>query len=367
MWRNWYTRMLQEHIRAILWRFESSHAHEIICPDGGIGIRASLRNWFPQGIGGSSPLLGTMKNIIIEKNNSNQRIDKFLVKEFFSYTRGEIVRNIKAGSVLVNNKKTKPSYILKKGDELEINLENKKTGVVSNKKIKFEIIYKDKDIIVINKPAGLQVHPGRKKETDTLVNGLISKFSEIKNVGDDPENRPGIVHRLDKDTSGVMIVARNQEVFFELKNKFKNREVSKKYLSVVHGKLENKTGIIEKPIARAGNYKKQVIAGGKTRTKIRSAVTEYRVVKEFGDYSLVEVVPKTGRTHQIRVHLTSIGHPIVGDKKYALKSISEIKAIRRQLLHAESIEFELKGKKYEFGAPPPKDFLDFLAGLTKAE
>lgn len=307
-----------------------------------------------------------MKKIIIQKNNSGIRIDKFLKEEVFfndKITRGEIIRQIKIGNILLNGKKIKPSYILKIGDEVIINIPKKNTELVPNKNIKLEIIFQDKNFIIINKPAGMQVHPSNKNETDTLVNGLICKFPEIKTVGDDPKIRPGIVHRLDKDTSGVMVIARNQEAFNKLKDKFKNREITKTYWALVYGKLENKSGIINKPIARAGNYKKQTIASAKTKTKIRPAVTEYKILKEFENYSLIEAIPKTGRMHQIRIHLASIGHPVIGDEKYILKNISANENTVRQMLHAKNIEFKLNGKKYKFEAELPADFSGLINSL----
>lgn len=306
-----------------------------------------------------------MIKIIINKENSSGRIDKFLAKEFFSYTRGEIIRNIKSGNVLVNDKKIKPSYALKEKDELKINISLRTKVLKPNSKVEFEIIYEDKNIIVINKPAGLQVHPSHAEKMNTLVNGLVSKFPETKNVGDDPSLRPGIVHRLDKDTSGVMVIARNQKTFNELKKLFQDREVKKEYLGVVFGKLKNKKGTIEKPIARSVDYRKQIISNAKTKTKIRPAVTEYEVLKEYDNYSLLKVVPKTGRMHQIRIHLSALGHPVVGDHKYEHKNNSPPPQVRRQFLHAHSLKFSLSKKKYSFTSEIPKDFLDFLAKLTE--
>ena len=306
-----------------------------------------------------------MKKIIITKNNSGERTDRFLTREFFSYTRGEIIRNIKNGNVLVNGKETKPSHALKENDIVEINIPEKAVGIIANENVKFEIVFENEDFIVINKPAGVQVHPSAKKEQDTLVNGLLFKFPEISTVGDAPEIRPGIVHRLDKDTSGVMLVARNEKTFEKLKKKFKNHEIQKTYWAIAHGRLENKKGIIDKPLARARNYKKQTIANAKTQTKVREALTEYEVLKEIGDYSLIELKPKTGRTHQIRIHLSSLRHPIAGDEKYCLKNIKsnrdiKLPACNRHLLHAKEIKFSLNGKNFEFEASLPNDFLRFL-------
>lgn len=289
-------------------------------------------------------------------------------------TRGEIIRHINSGKVLVNGGRTKPSHMIKKNDEITVDIKKEDKKLIPNKKVKLEIIYSDKNIIVINKPAGLKVHPSTSSrqapENCTLVNGLLFRFPEIKNITDgskDSELRPGIVHRLDRDTSGVMVVARNQAAFDELKKLFQNREVKKEYLAVVFGKFKNKKGVIEKPIARSKSYKKQTIAGARTRTKIRLAVTEYEVLKEYADYSLVAARPKTGRTHQIRVHLSSLGHPIVGDEKYNLKKFKIHAKPDRQLLHAKKIRFSLLGKEYSFQAPLTDDFTKFLEGLIPLE
>ncbi len=330
-----------------------------------------------------------MKTVTVKKVNAGERIDKFLKREFFSLgmTRGEIIKNIKAGSILVNNKKVKPSYKLCPKDKIISNFPASPAGgqflppqrdparavtiskkILPNSKIKIKVIYQDENLIVVDKPAELQVHPDHNEKKNTLVNWLIAKFPEVKDVvytkyipsiydadTNEARLRPGIVHRLDKDTSGVMVVARNQKTFEELKKLFKEHKVEKKYLALVYGILKNKKGVIEKPIARAGTYKKQVIAGRKTKTKIREAVTHYKVFKEFNNYSLLEVTPKTGRMHQIRVHLFSIGHPIVGDKLYKLKNIKSIPA-PRQILHAQSLKFKLFGKNYSFSSLPPADF-----------
>lgn len=332
-----------------------------------------------------------MKDIIVSKINVGERIDRFLKREVFfdeKITRGEIIRNIKSGNVLVhphtktnnkesesiknkNNKKEnfgvgvndktiKPSYILRENDQIEINIPEKKAGIIANKNVKFQIIFENENFVVIDKPAGVQVHPSEKNEADTLVSGLLCKFPEIGTVGDEPENRPGIVHRLDKDTSGIMLVAKNQKTFLELKEKFQKHEIYKTYWAVTHGKLERKKGTIDKSLARSRNYKKQTVANAKTQTTIRPAITEYEVIRETPKYSLVELKPKTGRTHQIRIHLFSIGHPILGDEKYRLKNIKSQEGVLRQLLHAKKIKFSLNGKNFDFEATLPEDFLVFL-------
>lgn len=312
-----------------------------------------------------------MRKIKISAENIGQRIDRFLKKGFFlneEITRGEIIKNIKSGNILLNGKIVKPSYVLKENDKITVELKERAQKLAANRKIKVQIIHQDKNMIVLNKPAGLSVHPVNFEEKETLVNFLLSKFSEIENVNDGSvgsQFRPGIVHRLDKDTSGIMVIARNQKTFDDLKKIFQNREVQKKYVAMVFGKMENKSGIIEKPLARSTGYEKQVIAHKRTKTKIRTAITEYAVLSESPEYSLLSVSPKTGRTHQIRIHLTSIGHPIVGDKLYALKQNSKAKTADRQLLHAKELEFKLFRKKYAFQAEIPEDFQRFLDETVK--
>lgn len=310
-----------------------------------------------------------MKKIIISEESVGGRIDRFLKEEFFlneEITRGEIIKNIKSGNVLLNGKIVKPSYVLRAGDEITVELKEKAQKLATNRKIKVQIIHQDKNMVVLNKPAGLAVHPVSFEENDTLVNFLLSKFPEIENVNDGSvgsQFRPGIVHRLDKDTSGIMVIARNQKTFDALKKIFQDREVSKKYVAWVFGKMEKKVGIIEKPLARSTGYRKQVIAHRKTKTTVRPAITEFRVVREFGANSLLEVSPKTGRTHQIRIHLTSIGHPIVGDKLYTMKVNDKAKTAARQLLHAKELQFTLFRKKYAFQAKEPTDFQEFEDSL----
>jgi 23S rRNA pseudouridine1911/1915/1917 synthase len=234
-----------------------------------------------------------------------------------------------------------------------------------------EIIYKTKDFLIVNKPAGLLVHQikagfkiydSRFKEP-TLVDWLLKNYPEIKAVGDDPKTRPGIVHRLDKDTSGVMIIARNQKTFDYLKKLFQNHEIKKTYLVLIWGKVEPKIGIINKPIGlKAGTVKRTTWLKGVKLT--REAITKYRVLKYSAsnikqEISLVEAEPLTGRTHQIRIHFASIGHPVVGDKLYGKKEMPE--GLTRQFLHAESLEFTaLQGERLKIAADLPKDLDEFL-------
>lgn len=228
-----------------------------------------------------------------------------------------------------------------------------------------KIIFQNKDFIVVDKPAGVAVHRGVNTSEPTLVDFLLEKFPEIKDIGDDPETRPGIVHRLDKETSGVMVVARNLETFEYLKGLFKSRKVEKKYLAVVHGKPKEIEGKIEGEMGRSKkDFRKQALVRGKISVrKERYSLTFYKVKKEFDGMSLLEVRPATGRMHQIRVHLHSIGHPIVGDKKYTFKKFlphrqaGKNPPAPRMMLHAHSISFVgPDGEKYCFESEMPDEF-----------
>lgn len=221
-----------------------------------------------------------------------------------------------------------------------------------------KVIFQNREFIVIDKPAGLAVHPGVGIEEKTLVDFLVEKFPEISNVGDEPGIRPGIVHRLDRDTSGVMIVARNQKMFEYLKNLFKERRVEKKYIALVHEKMKEKEGEIEGEMGRSKkDFRKQSLVRGKVRVrKERYSLTIYKKLKEFDKYSLLEVYPKTGRMHQIRVHLHSIGHPIVGDKKYTFKKYKKLQ-FPGMYLHSASVSFQgADGKQYFFESSLPRIF-----------
>lgn len=233
-----------------------------------------------------------------------------------------------------------------------------------------QIIYEDENFMAVNKPAGLLVHEARSTKhvsadglvprEPTLVDWLIKKHPEIRAVGDDRETRPGIVHRLDRETSGVMVVAKNQKYFEYLKSLFQKHLIKKLYLALVFGELLPESGTIKKPIGlKSGTTKRSVHS-----TKfLKDAETYYKVVGRFPGFSLVEVSPKTGRTHQIRVHLASIGHPVVGDSFYGPKKQPE--RVTRLMLHALSVEFAAaEGKMLKIEAEPPRDFNEFIAGLN---
>lgn len=227
------------------------------------------------------------------------------------------------------------------------------------------IIYEDKNFIVVNKPAGLPVHAGGSVKFGTLVEWLVGKYPEIKKIGDDPEVRPGIVHRLDKETSGVMVVARNPESFAALKNLFKTRQAEKKYIALVRGRITKKSGKIELPIGvlKSHGVKRTVFA--KAGKAMKTAITEFRVLERFRDTTLVEARPKTGRMHQIRVHFAAIGHPVLGDRLYGGR-ITATEGPGRQFLHAASLSFSYpEGRRFTFEVSLPKDLKLFLAELRK--
>ena len=234
-----------------------------------------------------------------------------------------------------------------------------------------KIIYEDKNFLAINKPAGLLVHQINLKPKYTLVDWLIKRYPDVKGVGDAPEIRPGIVHRLDKDTSGVILIARNQKYFEYLKELFypygrQGKQIKKTYLALVWGEIKQKIGEIIKPISLKSGGVKRTVWKGKME---KEAITEYKVKKivkneEGKVFSLVEVMPKTGRTHQIRIHLASISHPIVGDSLYGSKTNPF--NLERQFLHAESLEFPIEeGRMIKIEAELPEDLQNVLSGLTE--
>ncbi len=312
-----------------------------------------------------------MQNEIADKDIS-QRLDLWLATKFHDKSRAWLKKEIKAGHVLVNGEIKKQSYRLKKNDVLEIDLKEPKPFLLKpNPDIKIAVLYEDPDMLVINKPAGISVHPGNPPRNDTVASWLISHYPAVRNVGDNPELRPGIVHRLDKDTSGVMLIAKNKEAFENLKNQFKERLIDKRYLALVFGKSKRKSGWIDFPIARSLKDPTKQVALGKRnahqqKTKPRPAKTFYRVKEEFKNYSLIEASPKTGRMHQIRVDLAVVGLPIVGDRKYTQKTLKDTRGLKRQFLHAQSIGFtNLEGEKVDVSAPLPPDLKKTL-GRIKA-
>lgn len=325
----------------------------------------------------------------VDQSHQGARLDKFLAEKMPEYSRAEIQKMIKEKNILINpstrstgsgqagseQTPAKSSYKLKTGDIIEIKTPEEKKDLSPDPSIKIKIIHDEKDFAIIDKPAGLIVYPGTKHKEKTLVNGLLAIWPEIKNVGDPSAGglRPGIVHRLDKDTSGIMIIAKNKSAFEYFKNLFKNKKIEKTYTALTFGHIAEKSGKIDFPIRRSKtNPVKQVaVISNKGKGDAREAVTYFKTVKYFFDktgnhYTLVEVKPKTGRMHQIRVHLSAIGHPIVGDKIYQSKNTIQPTKVSRQLLHANAIKFQSPaGKEAEFASPLSSVFSDFLKTLSK--
>ena len=228
-----------------------------------------------------------------------------------------------------------------------------------------KITYEDDDVIVIDKPAGISVHPTDRGDNKlTIVRIVLTTNPEIKNVGENPL-RPGIVHRLDKETSGLMIVAKNNETFFELKKQFQERKVEKKYISLVSGALEKNNGTIEIPLVKLGT-RMSASTGNDPRFKgnIRHAITEYKVIRRYKEYTFVEIRPKTGRMHQIRVHFASINHPVACDKLYGRRAKKCPPGLARHFIHCAHLKFQLKNALMEFDSELPDDLKRTLKTLA---
>lgn len=298
-----------------------------------------------------------VKTILYQNDTNSQiRIDKFLSDQFKDYSRSYFQKLMDLGLITVNFKIIKKSsFLLKNGDQIVIKFPEVKQFDLSPKQIDFQVISVQPDFIVVNKPAGLIVHhSGKTQESEvTLVNGLLYKFQELNKFSN--KERPGIVHRLDKDTSGLLLVARNTISQIGLSRLFKSRKIKKIYLAVVKGHPLKK-GKIDYPISRHA-FKRHMMTH--TRLSGKKALTYYKVLEYFKDSALVACRIVTGRTHQIRVHFAAIGHGLLGDKVYGYES----KIISRQALHSYKISFEYRNNKYKFKAEIPKDIKDLIKNL----
>jgi 23S rRNA pseudouridine1911/1915/1917 synthase len=296
--------------------------------------------------------------LVTSLSGLNQRLDVFLSDKISELTRSQIQKIIGSKTVEVNGETRKSNYTLKEGEKVEIEYELTEPEEIQPENIPLDIIHCDRHILVINKTSGMVVHPGAGNRKHTLVNALLFHFPGIRDVG--PEERCGIVHRLDKETSGLMVVARNMDVHTGLQEQFKKREVQKVYLGLVWGRMPEKEGKFTWAIGRHVKHGERISVRTK---KPRDAVTLYSVQKEYGEFTLLEIKPLTGRTHQIRVHLAASGHSLVGDTRYGYRK-TKIR-VPRLFLHASYLSFNHPETKetVEFSSQLPKDLQNFLDKL----
>jgi len=294
------------------------------------------------------------------------RLDVFLARQLNHLTRSQIQMLNRSGGIRVEGRQDKGGYRIRGGETIEVDLQRIAPLTLTPEQVPFQIVYEDDDLAVIDKPAGLVVHPGSGMKTGTLVHGLLFHFQSLSTSGGG--ERPGIVHRLDKQTSGLLIVAKNNAAHVRLSKAFQDRQIEKTYIALVHGKVPHDTGTIQLTIGRHPTQRTKMAAG---KARGRSAYTEYHVLERAGSFSLLEVKIKTGRTHQIRVHLSAIGHPVVGDAVYGEKTYKEFAkkffSFDRYFLHASRLRFfhPTTGVLLEFHSPLPAE-LQKLATSIKS-
>lgn len=294
----------------------------------------------------------------IDEDEITERLDRILAARLYELSRNQIQQLIKDGKVLVNNKPSKPAYRLEANDCIWVELPVQEDPELSAEKMPLDVIFEDDHIAVIDKPAGMVVHPGHGNETGTLVNGLLARWPQIAQVGPAPE-RAGIVHRLDKDVSGIIVVALTQHAYHDLVAQFHDRLIDKHYLALVERHPPNDKGRIEAPIGRDTRQRKRMAV----KRDGKDAVTEFHVREFYGERALLDVHPITGRTHQIRVHLAFIKCPIVGDRIYGYRK-QHLK-MKRVFLHAYRLSFEhpITGEALSFESPLPASLQNILDKL----
>ena len=296
---------------------------------------------------------------VVSPNDARLRLDQFLAKQLPEYSRSRLQQLIRSGFVRLNKQTTRPRQIVRGGDKIHLIEPPLEKIEMRPEPIPLDVLFEDDDLIIINKPTDLTVHPGAGQREHTLVNALLSHCTNLSGIG--AKERPGIVHRLDKETSGCLVVAKNDIAHRELSKQFAARTVEKIYLALVAGKLRKPTGVIEENIGRHPVQRKRMSVSSK---RGRAAKTEYRVIRSSDQASLVECRLHSGRTHQIRVHLHHLGHPVLGDKIYAPRFA---KNFHRQMLHAWKLGFRhpCTGEWRSFEASLPADFNEAIraAGL----
>lgn len=306
----------------------------------------------------------------VADEEAGSRLDAYLAVRIEGWSRARLQRLIEDGDALVMGKAVKPSYKVRAQDEIEVELTPAPSATFAPENIPLEIVYEDDELVVVNKSAGLVVHPAAGVQGGTLANALAFHFQQLSSLSG--AVRPGIVHRLDRDTSGLMVVAKQESAHENLQDQFRARTVFKSYVALVHGRLKEEKGQIDQPLARdpKNRTRMSVVRAGRT------ALSLYRVRRRFDRFTLLDVEIKTGRTHQIRVHLAWLKHPVVGDETYGggrdktvpdTRVRARITALGRQFLHAETLGFHHPRTKewMRFDAPLPAPLSDFLAELEK--
>ena len=298
-----------------------------------------------------------MRKFVVKDKEQNKRIDVYLSEKNEDISRVAIQRLIENQKILVNDKKIKSSYKVQENDVITLEEEKPKEISLKAQNIPLEIIYEDNDIIVVNKPKGMVVHPANGNPDGTLVNAIMAICkNSLSGIGG--EIRPGIVHRLDKDTSGIIIIAKNDKAHINLSEQIKNHEVKKKYIAIVRGVVKENQATINMPIGRSNKDRKKMAISKNGK----EAITHFKVLKRYPEYTVLEVNIETGRTHQIRVHLAQIGYPCIGDETYS--SGKNKWGIKGQALHAKSLEFKhpTTGKQMKLEAKLPKYMKKLING-----
>ena len=303
--------------------------------------------------------MNNMEPVVFTAEEKGQRLDVFVVERFPELSRSHVQKLIEQGNVLVDGMVRKANYKLRGAEAVQVTVPQAEPISVEPEDIPLDILYEDKDIIVVNKARGMVVHPASGVYSGTLVNALLYHCRDLSGING--EIRPGIVHRLDKDTSGVMVCAKNDTAHLDLAEQIRTKTAHRTYWAIVHGNIKEEAGIIKGDIGRHPTDRKKMAI---VRENGKPAVTHFKVLERFGEYTLVECKLETGRTHQIRVHMTSIGHPLINDPKYGPKKSSPF-AINGQALHSLQLTLTHPVTKEEmtFTAPIPTDMEKILTGL----
>lgn len=295
----------------------------------------------------------------VEAEDKGERIDKFITAQNEDWSRSMVQTWIKEERVTVNNEPVKSNYKVSVDDEITLRVPPPKELNIKPEPMDLDIVYEDEDVVVVNKPRGLVVHPAPGHYSGTLVNGLLAHCKDLSGING--VMRPGIVHRIDKDTSGLLMVAKNDKAHAGLAEQLKNHTVNRKYVAIVHGVIPHEMGTIDAPIGRDPKHRQQMAV---VFENSKPAVTHFVVLERFKEYTLVELKLETGRTHQIRVHMKYIGYPLASDPKYGPKDTLELNG---QALHAKTLGFvhPKTGEYLEFEAPLPEDMQEVLTFLRQ--